>query len=57
MSRYRASFLSVFGSESRYQILKQEEIYKVALNVTLWRLLNALGNHIRSSQQQIFDIF
>ena len=58
MRRYRASFLSVFVSESSYQVSETKKILnKVAVKVTLWRFLNNLRNHVRSSQQQqLFDI-
>ena len=57
MRRYRASFLSVFVSESSYQVSEQKILNKVAVKVTLWRFLNNLRNHVRSSQQQqLFDI-
>ena len=56
MRRYRASFLSVLSLNQATRFLKQKILNKVAVKVTFWRFLNNLRNHVRSSQQQLFDI-
>ena len=46
-----------FSQNQATRFLKQKILNKVAVNVTLWRFLNNLRNHVRSSQQQqLFDI-